>query len=160
MAPRNPAPDQPWLRAYEAILAEGKTYGDALPLDWLLGHMELVRPEKCATGLEAQKMRVRILRNTERLKRELLERENMALRSIPGDGYDIVVPEEQTSWAMEDAQEEIRRALRKVSRRVSFVAVDRLTDEAKRENINALAKLSAFRPTVRKSLALVPDKTL
>ena len=145
-------PDAPWERGYEAIRLASLKHGDKIAREWLLRHMMLVDPEKCATGAEAKRNQLAILVAIERIKEELLEGHNMALRSVRGEGWEIVPVSEQTAWAMDEVRKDVRRALGCAAKRLSFVDFASLSDEQRKENADALAKLAALRPTMRKQL--------
>lgn len=56
---------------------------------------------------------------------------------------------EQTRLAEQDGMDEVRRALRKMGRRIVHVAIDQLDAGQRRENADALARFSQLRGMVK-----------
>ena len=83
------------------------------------------------------------------LRTHLLVEEQIALATIRGYGYRVVPPAEQTRWAETEGIEEVKAAARKMGVRLANVDLTELTDERRKENADALTRLSMLRGMVR-----------
>jgi hypothetical protein len=88
------------------------------------------------------------------LRHCLLTKHQMMLRSEPGVGYRVIVPEKQTSTALKDGTREMQRTLARMSRELIHVDHSRLDDAARKENTDALARLAQLRSFVTKTKRL------
>lgn len=142
----------PWKDAVERFIECEFEHAKPIPHEWFYAAFGLIMPQHCETVNAAQQSQLRYLANMDGLKSALLEEHNIAIRAIRGVGYEIVPPKDQTSWAMTEARADLRKALRVGSSRLAFVQADALTDEQRKENMDARAKLSFFRRESRKAL--------
>lgn len=142
----------PWKEAVDKFIECEFEHGKPIPHEWFYSAFDLVMPQHCNTIHAAQQSQLRYLANMDGLKAALLEDHSIALRTVRGVGYEIVQPKDQTSWAMAEARADFRKALRVGSARLAFVQADALTDEQRKENMDARAKLSFFRRESRKAL--------
>lgn len=138
-----------WRQAERDLLASGVTYGSLITTEWLREAFGLREPKGIA---EFQRNELVMLRQTHELSASLLENHRMMLVTVRGVGYTVVPPEKQTAVAMERRTKEIKAALSKLAREVSFVNTEQLTDSQRKENADAQAKLGALRSLVRKQL--------
>ncbi len=102
-------------------------------------------PHQQAAKLELAKMD-----RFEKLRHALLTLHNVDLISVHGDGYRIARPDEQVGLAMQQSREKMQRTLRKAQLRVGHVKRDRLDDEQRREQSEALVRIDQQRSAVRK----------
>lgn len=144
--------EPPWKHAVDSFLLEGFAPGSIVPHEWFYRTFGITPPKLCRSVSEAQSAQLAFLSNIEGLKRELLEEHQIALRSARGVGYEVVPPQEQTEWAEEECKEDLRKALRTSRLRLLNVQLDMLTDEQKKLNTDALARLSFFKKQARKAL--------
>lgn len=141
-----------WRQAVLDFLAEFK-YGDLIPHAWLEAHFDL--PEVDGMRLTAAQFRERQfewLGSIEAFKAELLRNHKVMLQSVRGKGYRWTRPHEQTAIAVREFEDDVRRAFKTTGQRLRNVRVHELTDDQRRENVDAVAKISALRGTVRKQL--------
>jgi hypothetical protein len=95
----------------------------------------------------------------------LLSDHQVALSNVKGVGYQIVRPPEQTAWAEDQGDAELKKALRKRRDRLVNVNMTSLTQDERRQNADALARLGALagmaqRTFERKSaLNIAPPET-
>lgn len=141
-----------WKNAVELFIESEFEAGKVISHEWFYAAFGLIMPQLCETVITAQQSQLRYLSNMDGLKSVLLEEHNIALRAVRGIGYEIVPPKDQTAWAMSEARADLRKALRVGSARLTFVQADALTDEQRKENMDARAKLSFFRRENRKAL--------
>lgn len=138
-----------WRQAEKQLLASGLTPGQIITHEWLTEAFGL-RP---ATTIEQhERNKLTFLRQLSDLRDSLLEKHQLMLRAVTGVGYSVITPDKQTSVAMQDRTKAIRHELAKLAREVSNVRVDELTDDQRKENADAQAKLGAMRSMFRKQL--------
>ena len=125
------------------------SYGDLIPMDWLMDAFGVEPASESMDALTYQKNQFRFLAALEAFKSALLDDHKMALQNVRGSGYRIVQPGEQTAWAEEEGIEEIRRGIRRMAGRLSNVKRAALTDAEQRENLDAIARLSMLKGMVR-----------
>lgn len=141
--------DAPWKRALAAFEKEGHSYGTRLDHEWFYLAMDIKDPKECSGYDAFSKAQFAYMAQLKAFEVELLHEKKMALRSVRGVGYEVVLPGDQTTWAMDKAENDIRQALRKASQRVFHVNLSALTADQRRENSDAQAKLSFFGKGVR-----------
>lgn len=143
----------PYKQAIRDFLVEFK-YGDLVPHVWLESHFGMPTIEDGAR-LTAEAFRDRQfawLASVEAFKCELLRDHQVHLQSVRGEGYRWVPPAEQTSVATKDFERDSRKAFRSVGQRLKNIRVSELTDDQRRENMDAVAKVSALKGMTRRAL--------
>jgi hypothetical protein len=141
-----PRLDSPVDYTLEQFGAEGFTYGSVIPKSWFDSRLGIPVPQTVA---DVQKCQILYASLMGELRAKLLVNRKMALRTKSGVGQEVVHPNEQTEWAMSEVKNGIARELEKAKDRLCFVNMTELSDEERRENMDAQAKLSFFQ---RKSL--------
>jgi hypothetical protein len=136
-----------WRQAIRDFLAAGFEPGDVVPHDWLEAHfgMEAVDSEQAMTLAEFQGRQFVWLKNMDAFRTELLEKHQVFLSNVHAEGYRIVPPVEQTALAQDKFETEAKRAYRRAAVTLRNVKLCELTDEQRRENTDAIAKLSMLR---------------
>lgn len=142
-----------WRQAVKDFLAAFK-YGDLVTHDWLEGRfgMPTLIESKTMTPANFRARQFQWLANVEAFKSELLHEHQVCLQSVHGQGYRWLPPAEQTSFATKEFEKEIGRAFRSTGRRVKNIRLHELTDDQRRANVDATAKLAALRGMSRKAL--------
>ncbi|MDP9908243.1 hypothetical protein J2W27_000336 [Variovorax boronicumulans] len=142
-----------WRQAVADLLAEFK-YGDLIGHDWLSEHfgMLAIDDDEPLTALEFRERQFAWLANIESFKTELLEEHQVFLQSVHGKGYRWTAPHEQTAAAMGVFEREAKRLYRQAGQRLKNVRVAELTDDQRRENVDALNKLTMVKGMQRKEL--------
>jgi len=131
-----------WRNAATELFSGQYGYGDVIPHEALRESLRLPEPVGKHSREEWEAWRLALVAQIDALSDWLLEEKNMCLRSIQGQGYQIVEPAEQTEFAVKQGRKKIRSELRKMGRRLSFVDTSALTADQRRENADALARLS------------------
>jgi hypothetical protein len=132
----------PWKQAARDFLAEHQ-YGSIVTHQWLADHFGM--PDvggAMMTAEEFQERQFEWLSNIEAFKTELLQQHQVYLESIRGKGYRWVPPQEQTRAAMDSFERDARRAFRTTGQRLQNLRVGELTNEERRENADAAARLA------------------
>lgn len=140
--------DPPWRQAVEDanVLFE---YGEIIAKDWLLEAFEIQQPKTLA---EFQRHQFAFLDALTNFRELLSEHYKKELRALPGKGYEVVKPSEQTDFAKAEGQRDIRTALRRWERRLRNVEETLLTMEQAQYNAEWRGKLAALRSFQRKTL--------
>lgn len=138
-----------WRQAEADLLARGMHDGEVISMAWL----------KAAFGITdatdvAQHDRNRMLFNAQigELKASLLEGHMIDLRVVDGVGYMVMPPDQQTGRAMADRGAEVTRALCQLMRQITYVRSELLTDEQRKQNADAQAKVGQLMSMTRKKL--------
>lgn len=142
-----------WREAVQEFLSAGFAPGDIVPHDWFYEQFGIVKPEKCPNFKASQDAQLAYMTHVEGLKRELLEEYQIAIRAAPGKGYEVVPPQAQTAWAEDALKSDLYRALKTSKARLVNIQLDELTDDEKKQNLDAQARLSFFRKQAHKALA-------
>jgi hypothetical protein len=146
----------PWKGAFLWIEETAPEPGTVLRHEQLYARMGITMPTANTAYHVGERAKLAYFAQLDLLRRELLDELQIDLRSVQGVGYEIVPPSEQTAQAWTDAVREVRRALAKGARRITNVKVDALTDEQRKENSDAIAKLSMLRGLVSQHRRLKP----
>lgn len=141
--------DDPVVHAAECFTKEGYTYGSLIPKDWFMRSFRLPEPQ---TIQEANDVSMLYARHLGALRTKLLVERKMALRTKDGVGQEVVQPEEQTEWAVQDFVTDVCRLTMRIKDRLQHVNFAALSDEQRRENADAIAKLSFFQNRGLKAL--------
>lgn len=99
------------------------------------------RPLPTTTLAEAEKLKLQFLGQFVEFEDALLTEHQVALANVRGVGYRIVPPAEQTAWAERQGIAEVRKAVRKLSDRLTNVDFVALGAEERKANADALARL-------------------
>ena len=141
-----------WVEAVEDFMDAGFKAGDIVPHKWFYNVFGITAPAECKSVDEAQKAQFAYLTHIEGLKAALLEEHLVALRSARGVGYEVVSPDEQTEWAMNEVRLELRKTFRNGNARLNNIQLDALSADKRKENIDARGRLAAIRSLTRKEL--------
>lgn len=146
-----------WRQALVRFRDAGYTYGDVLPHTWLYEQFEcvdLLDPK--ITWERAQKLQLKLLSHFTPFRETLLDEVQIDLQSIPGVGYELVPPADQSGRALKDTLKEINKAMRKGVARASSVNTALLTTEQRREHADNLASLGMLRRMTKPVRELPP----
>lgn len=138
-----------WKAAVVELRDMGLDYGDSLTHDQLYQIIGVPNPATLRDFVQIRQAQMAYLHNMDRIKRVLLEEDHMDMQNVRGEGYTIVKPEDQTAVAIDDMTASIRRVLGQTERRINYIDMSLLTDEQRKENTDARAKLSFFRKSAR-----------
>jgi hypothetical protein len=131
--------------ALAKLATEGMTPGKIIYHEWLDRELKLDRA--------AKDYAFKRLSRVSEFRDRLLSEYKVDLKNIRGQGYMIVAAEDQTRLAMDDTIRDIGRAIVKGTSRVQNVDVAKLSDSAKKENTDALARLAGLGSMTKKQIA-------
>lgn len=140
-----------WKQAVQDFLADFR-YGDTVPHGWLVERFGLPAPDDRMTAAAFQARQFEWLASIEGFKQTLLSEHKVYLQSVRGEGYRWVHPGEQTAAATREFEKEAGKAFRAAGQRLRHIRIGELTDDQRRANIDALAKMASLRGTTRKAL--------
>lgn len=135
--------------AIEQFELAGYTYGSVVPREWFDQQFEIPEAQSVA---EHQKNQILYASLLGEMRARLLVRKKMALRTKASIGQEVVHPSDQTSWAMTEAKNTITKELEKAKDRMMYVNAEALSDVERKENADAIAKLSFFSRRTTKEL--------
>jgi len=130
-----------WKQAVEDFLASEFGYGDTVPLQWFVDHFGLEMPE---TAKQQRDFQASMARCLQKFRQHMLTNHCMDFVNVWGTGYAVVKPGEQTSVALKDAKDTIRKAISEGMKRIVFVRQDMLTDAQRQENVDAVNKMASL----------------
>lgn len=125
-------------------------YGAEISHKWFFEAFGIPMPDNKTFHKDGKKAQLEFMANFKKLEEYLLEEKQIALKSIRGQGWQVVVPAEQTEWSVEEGAKEMKKALKKMYHRQLNVNDALLTADQKRENSDALAKTSMLHGMIKK----------
>ncbi|MHC1792129.1 hypothetical protein [Solidesulfovibrio sp.] len=145
--------DKGWQNALVAFGSAEFKPGDIIPMAWFFEHFRVKDPASRQTIGEFQEQQFKFMGEMDRFQKALAEDYDLVLQNVRGEGYRIVPPHEQTDFAMDRVQREFSKAISRAHMRLTHVRLAELSDDQRRQNADAQAKLAAFRSQGRKALA-------
>ena len=142
--------NDPVAYTVEQFEIAGFTYGSVIPKTWFDHHLDIPEPKTIADVHKSQILYAQLMGE---LRTKLLVQKKMALRTKTGIGQEVIHPGDQTEWAMAEVKNALSRELEKARDRLCYVDATALTDEERRENMDAQAKLSFFQRKGMRALA-------
>ncbi len=128
-------------------------YGDLVSHGWLAEHFGITSLEgQRLTEAQFKRRQFDLLANVEQFKHELLTKHRVYLQPVRGSGYRWATPSEQTALATKEFERDAGKAFRAVGQRLRNVRLHELSDDQRKENVDAVAKVSQLRGMARKAL--------
>lgn len=134
----------PWREAIKRLFkAKRLTPGTVFTHRELYDMFMIKYPERDVpiSPAELAKVELQYLSQLKGFETALLEEHQVALANVKGEGYRIVPPHEQTPWAERQGIAEVRKAIRKLTHRLTNVDFTQLGTEDRKANADALARL-------------------
>lgn len=138
-----------WREGYKRFVSEGFTPGDEIPKEWFYNAFGIEMPAPTCPVKEADKARLEFMAAFLAMRESLLTERQVALANMRGYGYRVVTPQEQTRWAEEEGIDEVKHAVTKMGTRLVNVDLAALDGTQRKENADALARLSMMRGMIR-----------
>lgn len=138
-----------WKQAAKELIDAGLEPGKIIAkadLERLFG----IEPAQSITEFERNKMLW--LRNMTELRDSLLRDHCVMLMSVPGIGYRVVEPEQQTATALAVRGRAIALQMGRLHNDLTYVKVDALSNEQRKENTDALARVGVLIGMTNKQL--------
>jgi|CXWL01.1.fsa_nt_gi hypothetical protein len=140
----------PYRHAVQQFLAAGFTDGQIVPHEWFYQQFGLVVPSPEMPVEQADKIRFQFLSQMTGFKEILLHDHLRAIRNHQGKGYTVVPASEQTGWAMQEKQKDLRRTAEELVDLVNSVRIEELSPAQRSENADARVKAAMLRQMVSK----------
>ena len=129
-----------WKEAVRVLVEEGLTFGDTVTKE-RIAELANVKPP-AGTYADAKRYDIEVLRVTSEVKAALLTAHSMLLDANGNGAYQVVKPEDQTAVAVDKGTKALKREMVKMAMSAQFVRRDMLTDEQRKENADACAKIA------------------
>lgn len=142
-----------WKQAVSEFLAEFN-YGDMVTHAWMEQRfgMPSITESHRLTAEQFRERQFEWLANVEAFKAALLKEHQVCLQSVRGEGYRWVPPHEQTGVAVKEFESSARKVFRTAGNKLRNLRHLELTDEQRRANMDAIAKVSALTGMTGKAL--------
>ena len=140
------------------IIAEKFKVGELIPHQYIKYEFKIETPKFSDYKTEIEYIKAFELLNFEymsiidKLRNDLLEFHSLYLKNIRGDGYVLLPPKEQTDYAKEKTNNDIKRALENGVKILSYIKHNHLDEIELRKNADALAKLSFMKNMIKSKL--------
>jgi hypothetical protein len=135
-----------WKQAVKTLLDSGLTYGSTISKKHLAGLCGLEAP---VTVEDVRKYDLELLTCISEIRDTLLTAHCMLLVTDNKGSYVVIDPESQTTYAVETGIKAIGREMKKMSMNVSFTKTALLTDDGRKRNADAQAKISMLAGMMR-----------
>lgn len=140
-----------WKNAVCRLMENPPPPGHIITHEWLQENFGLKEP----TGIEEYKaMQFELLQAMTAFREALLESHQIALKSVPGKGYEVVAAKDQTKFALTTGIASVKREMAKMASILLNVDHAQLTVDERRENADALAKAAMMRSMFTKAVRL------
>lgn len=130
-----------WRQALHNLLEQNPGPGSIIKKDWLMVEFGIPSP---VTAQEQREAELDFLKQFVEFRRELLEVYQIELLAIPGTGYEVVHPRDQTKLALRIRTRNIGKELRHMLRSVANVRLGELNDGERREQADGMAKAASL----------------
>lgn len=128
-----------WKQAVRTLLDEGITYGSTISRKRIADLCQVRPPVDIE---DVRRHDLELLQCVTEIKDILLTAHCMLLVSDNKGAYVVIAPESQTKYAVDSGVKAIGREMKKMAMAVSFTKTELLTDEERRKNADAQAKIS------------------
>lgn len=142
-----------WKQAVSEFL-EAYKYGDMVTHAWMEQRfgMPSIDDTQRLTAEQFRDRQFEWLANVEAFKAALLKDHQVCLQSVRGEGYRWVPPHEQTGVAVKEFESSARKLFRNAGNKLRNLRHLELTDDQRRSNMDAIAKVSALSGMTGKAL--------
>jgi hypothetical protein len=139
MSDENPKLFPAWKQAVRTLLDGGLTYGSVLKRSYISTLCDVPPPVDIK---DVRRYDLELLRCITEIKDILLTAHCMLMVSDHAGNYIIIEPESQTQHAVDIGVRAIGREMKRMAMGVSFTKTELLTDEGRKKNADAQAKIS------------------
>jgi len=137
----------------------GYTWGDTIPHKWFFDVFELPEITDTMTVKDAQRIELKMLGYRTEFIRALLAERRMYLVSVPGVGYEIVTPGEQSRRGYEAFEAKQRKASQELMDCLRGVNIGMLSEAERRENATLLARAGSIARWIKDTITrLLPGE--
>lgn len=142
-----------WKEAVDELRDEF-AYGDLVTHGWMETRfgMPSIADTQRLTAEQFRERQFEWLANVESFKAALLKDHQICLQSVRGLGYRWVPPQEQTGVAVKEFEMNARRMFRTAGHKLRNLRHLELTDDERRANVDAVAKVAALSGMANRAL--------
>ena len=137
--------------AVNAFIERGFNIGEIIPHEYIIELLGLPQPRGDMPYEQAKVLELAILDTKTRLFHRLLIDHNVAVRSVHGEGYTRVQPNEQVCWSLGAWRDRVAKENVKAKRRVKHINTSAFTTGDHQKQTDALAKVGQLSSLVRRS---------
>lgn len=138
-----------WREGLRRFVAENFKPGQTIDYEWFYAAFGITMPGPDTTYKDAERAKLQFLGAFETMREHLLTENQIALANVRGLGYRIVAAGDQTKWAEHEGIDDVKSAVRKMGLRMTNVDMTHLSADKRRENADALARLSMLSGMVK-----------
>lgn len=146
-----------WKQAVSDLMKETPDPGHLITRKWLNEEFQLREP---STVTDYKEYQIEFMQLMSAFKDELLTKHCIALKTIPGKGYEILEPGEQTDYCFQAGLHGIRKNLLSMNKHLINVDHSKLTADQCRENADALAKTASMAGMIKRVRRVGVDELL
>ena len=128
-----------WREAVRRMLDSGLTYGSVVTKEQLAQLLEVREPRHVS---EVEAYNLALLRGITSIRECLLTKHRMMLATNRDGSYRVVMPDQQTDHTVGNGVRAINRELQRMALGLVYTNTEQLTDESRRANADAQAKLA------------------
>jgi hypothetical protein len=143
-----------WKQALADVVAAHIQPGQTINKDWLEQAFGI---EPAQTVAQHEKNHHQFRHMFWRFRTELLEQHQLMLRPLAGVGYEVIEPQRQTEVAVKDRGREVAWALQKLTNELTHVRHEALTDDQRKQNADALAKVGQLAALAGRQIGIEKD---
>ena len=150
MAQQNTQLFPEWRQAAKSLLAQGLTPGQLITHEQLRQELGITIPAQ-GTQEQYKKLQIKYMQQVSDLRDHLLTMHRIALCSVQGLGYEVLPPNEQTPYAIQQGSKQIEKAINKSLKLMVFVDHTALSSDEQRKNSDALARAATLKSIIAQS---------
>ena len=138
-------------QAVDDFLALNPAPGAIIESAWFDRHLGIDK-SKIVDAESATTINLLRLSRFDEFRRELLEEHHVHIESVPGKGYAVIPPEEQTECARRALATDLHRVFRRANRVAFNIDLTQLTDAQIKDNTDLRVKIAAMKRSDRRIL--------
>tara|TARA_R110000737_G_scaffold155825_2_gene184657 strand:+ start:2967 stop:3446 length:480 start_codon:yes stop_codon:yes gene_type:complete len=137
--------------AVSAFIERGFSIDEIISHGYIFELLGLPQPQGDMPYEQAKTLELAILDAKTRLFHRLLMDHDVAIRSVHGEGYTRVRPDEQVCWSLEAWRDRVAKENSKAKRRLKHINTTAFTSGDHKKQTDALAKVGQLSSLVRRS---------
>lgn len=135
------------VSAIEKFFSAKYNDGDIIQMSWIHRALEIKDPR---TISDVKASQFDLLQKMEMFKSILLEKHNIALKNIRGEGYMVVPPKDQARYAAAEGIRAFNKGMKRTESLLDNIRIDALSSDEKRKHVDAQVKFSAIKGILNK----------
>jgi len=140
-----------WKQAVDDFLALNAQPGHLLTKEWMCSALRLEQPK---TIDEKERFDLDYLSGVDNFKREILEKQCIAFKTLRGEGLQLLTAQEQVQFAIEERDRLIGKALKFGARTMLYLRSNELTVEQRANHVDQLARHAQLAGVIKRTRSL------